>query len=59
MLLEQTSRLPDGPDWQLELKLDGYRALAFKKERSGCDRETTKTLKPARGDSEGLAKPSG
>jgi bifunctional non-homologous end joining protein LigD len=27
MLLELTSRLPEGPQW---LKLDGYRAIAFK-----------------------------
>jgi DNA ligase D-like protein (predicted ligase) len=30
MLLLCTDRLPDGPQWLLELKLDGYRALAIK-----------------------------
>jgi ATP-dependent DNA ligase len=30
MLLLRTERLPEGPEWQTELKLDGYRALAFK-----------------------------
>jgi bifunctional non-homologous end joining protein LigD len=30
MLLLHAERLPEGPDWLYELKLDGYRALAFK-----------------------------
>jgi ATP-dependent DNA ligase len=30
MLLLATSSLPQGKDWQYELKLDGYRAIAFK-----------------------------
>jgi len=30
MLLLSTGKLPEGPDWQVELKLDGYRALAVK-----------------------------
>lgn len=30
MLLLRTERLPEGPDWIVELKLDGYRALAIK-----------------------------
>ncbi len=30
MLLQRTDRLPDGPDWLYELKLDGYRAIAIK-----------------------------
>jgi DNA ligase D-like protein (predicted ligase) len=30
MLLLRTEKLPDGPQWQVELKLDGYRALAIK-----------------------------
>jgi bifunctional non-homologous end joining protein LigD len=30
MLLLRTSRLPEGPNWAYELKLDGYRALAIK-----------------------------
>jgi bifunctional non-homologous end joining protein LigD len=30
VLLQSTTRLPEGPDWQYELKLDGYRAIAFK-----------------------------
>ena len=29
MLLLQAAALPEGPAWQYELKLDGYRALAF------------------------------
>jgi ATP-dependent DNA ligase len=31
MLLLRTERLPEGPDWLYELKLDGYRALAIKR----------------------------
>ena len=30
MLLVRTDMLPSGPAWRYELKLDGYRALAFK-----------------------------
>jgi DNA ligase D-like protein (predicted ligase) len=30
MLLLRTQKLPEGVDWQYELKLDGYRALAIK-----------------------------
>jgi hypothetical protein len=30
MLLLRTERLPEGPDWLYELKLDGYRAQAIK-----------------------------
>jgi ATP-dependent DNA ligase len=30
MLLLRTERLPEGPEWLIELKLDGYRALAIK-----------------------------
>jgi bifunctional non-homologous end joining protein LigD len=31
MLLLQTDRLPDAADaWQYEIKLDGYRAIAFR-----------------------------
>jgi bifunctional non-homologous end joining protein LigD len=30
MLLLRTERLPEGGGWLLELKLDGYRAIAFK-----------------------------
>lgn len=30
MLLQLTSRLPEGPQWLYELKLDGYSALAIK-----------------------------
>jgi ATP-dependent DNA ligase len=30
MLLVRTERLPEGPNWLYELKLDGYRALAIK-----------------------------
>ena len=33
MLLLRTDSLPDGQQWFYELKLDGYRAIAFK--RSG------------------------
>jgi DNA ligase D-like protein (predicted ligase) len=32
MLLLRTDSLPDGPQWQYELKLDGYRAVAFKRD---------------------------
>jgi bifunctional non-homologous end joining protein LigD len=30
MLLVRTNRLPEGANWQYELKLDGYRTIAFK-----------------------------
>src|SRR3989440_12844383 len=30
MLLLATNSVPEGPDWEYELKLDGYRAIAFK-----------------------------
>ena len=30
MLLLSSESLPEGPDWMYELKLDGYRAIAFK-----------------------------
>ena len=30
MLLLRTESLPEGPKWLIELKLDGYRALALK-----------------------------
>jgi bifunctional non-homologous end joining protein LigD len=30
MLLLSTEKLPQGPDWLYEIKLDGYRALAIK-----------------------------
>ncbi len=30
MLLQRCESLPEGPEWQIELKLDGYRALAIK-----------------------------
>jgi DNA ligase D-like protein (predicted ligase) len=30
MLLLATARLPEGPNWLYEIKLDGYRAIAFK-----------------------------
>jgi ATP-dependent DNA ligase len=33
MLLLRTERLPEGPEWHVELKLDGYRSLAIK---TGC-----------------------
>jgi len=34
MLLLRTEKLPDGPAWLHELKLDGYRALAIKTDGS-------------------------
>jgi len=30
MLLLRTDKLPEGTNWEYELKLDGYRAIAFK-----------------------------
>jgi ATP-dependent DNA ligase len=30
MLLERASELPEGTEWLHELKLDGYRAIAFR-----------------------------
>jgi bifunctional non-homologous end joining protein LigD len=32
MLLQRTDSLPDSPQWRYELKLDGYRAIAFKRD---------------------------
>jgi ATP dependent DNA ligase domain len=32
MLLLRTDSLPDGEQWLYELKLDGYRAIAFKRD---------------------------
>ena len=32
MLLIKADRLPDDPGWTYELKLDGYRAIAFKRD---------------------------
>ena len=32
MLLLNADRLPDDPEWIYELKLDGYRAIAFKRD---------------------------
>jgi bifunctional non-homologous end joining protein LigD len=34
MLLLRTDKLPEGSEWTYEIKLDGYRALAFKKARN-------------------------
>ena len=31
MLLLRTDALPDGDKWLYELKLDGYRAIAYKR----------------------------
>jgi bifunctional non-homologous end joining protein LigD len=31
MLLQRTDSLPDSSQWLYELKLDGYRAIAFKR----------------------------
>ena len=46
MLLLKTDRLPDVPGWMYELKLDGYRAIAFKRDgtvqlRSRNDKDFT------------------
>jgi ATP-dependent DNA ligase len=34
MLAQPVSNLPEGPQWQYEIKLDGYRALALKTEKA-------------------------
>jgi bifunctional non-homologous end joining protein LigD len=34
MLLLSSESLPEGPEWLYELKLDGYRALAIKTDRT-------------------------
>ena len=36
MLLERASELPEGAGWLHELKLDGYRAIAFRSGGRGC-----------------------
>ena len=36
MLLLKTDRLPEGAGWLYELKLDGYRAIAFKRNGDPC-----------------------
>jgi ATP-dependent DNA ligase len=51
MLLLRTERLPEGPNWFYELKLDGYRALAIKTDgkiqlRSWMPRSVTCTTRP-------------
>jgi ATP-dependent DNA ligase len=47
MLLLRAERLPDGPDWLYELKLDDYRALAIKSGgKVHCAHETTRTSTP-------------
>jgi bifunctional non-homologous end joining protein LigD len=35
MLAKLTAKLPEGPEWTYEIKLDGYRAIALKKGKSG------------------------
>jgi hypothetical protein len=46
MLLLQKDKLPEGPGWLYEIKLDGYRALAVKtgKKEFSCGRATTTTM---------------
>jgi len=39
MLLLKKERLPEGPEWLYELKLDGYRALAIT-DNSPCNRHS-------------------
>jgi hypothetical protein len=39
MLLLRTERLPEGPNWLHELKLDGYRAIGIKFGRSSVSPE--------------------
>jgi ATP-dependent DNA ligase len=36
MFLLRTDKLPEGTNWQYELKLDGYRAIAFKSGGKVC-----------------------
>lgn len=36
MLLLRTEKLPDGPEWLYQLKVDGYRAIAYKKDGNLC-----------------------
>ena len=33
MLCLAVPKLPEGPEWQLELKLDGYRGIGIKSDR--------------------------
>jgi ATP-dependent DNA ligase len=48
MLLLRTDTLPNDPRWGCELKLDGYRAMAFKRGGSCiCDRATTRSSRRA------------
>lgn len=51
MLLLRTSNLPEGTDWLYEVKLDGYRALAWKADgqvelRSRNDKDFTVRFRP-------------
>lgn len=51
MLLLRTEKLPQGADWSYEIKLDGYRAIAFKAEgkvqlRSRNDNDFTVRYSP-------------
>jgi ATP-dependent DNA ligase len=46
-LLQRTEKLLEGPDWLIELKLDGYCALAIKSAaRSNYGLATTTTSTP-------------
>src|SRR5580704_16417232 len=57
MLLLRTERLPEGPDWLYELKLDGYRALAIK--AGGKVQLRSRNDKDFNARYPGLAKPLG
>ena len=59
MLLLRTERLPQGPDWFYEIKLDGYRALAIKSSgkvqlRSRNDNDFTERYSPVAAALRGL-----
>jgi bifunctional non-homologous end joining protein LigD len=58
MLLQRTDSLPDSTQWLYELKLDGYRAIAYKRDgMSICGHATTMiSADVTRGVVKGLAK---
>jgi len=43
MELLAVTRLPEGPEWSYEVKLDGYRAQAIQGARSGCYLDAART----------------
>lgn len=54
ILARSTDRLPDGPTWLYELKLDGYRALAMEKRGAAPTNDNAEDTESRRDRSEEL-----